>query len=124
MRKLLCILALGLCTAPAAAHESWSEFVPVSRGYEATYLYVVTSAHGRLNRLPSRHEGYFYQGGTVDVRNGRALYDYDRDYPYDYPSYTLASEADEVADSREPSCTVERVRDGKSGWADVRICRN
>jgi len=124
MRKLVCALALGLCAAPAAADEGWREFLPVGRGYDSTYLYVVTSEHGRLNRLPSRHEGYFFQGGTVEARGGRALYDYDRDYPYDYPSYTVAAAEEEVEDFREPSCTVQRVRDGKSGWADVRVCRN
>jgi hypothetical protein len=126
MRKLLCILALGLAGlgAPAAAELGWSEFVPLRRGHETAYLYLVTSEHGRPNPLPSRHEGYFHQGGAVDVRDGRASFDYDRDYPYDYPSSTFVPKDEEMGDFREPSCTVERVRDGKRGWADIRICRN
>lgn len=121
MRKLLCVLALGLCAAPAAAHERWSEFVPAS--HHPAYVYVVGSEHGRLNRLPSRHEGYFHQRGTLDVRNGRALFEYDRDYPYDYPSYAWWDHG-EAEQPRGPSCTMERVPDAAGGLTEVRVCRN
>jgi hypothetical protein len=121
MRKLFCVLALGLTAAPAAAELGWSEFVPVHRGYGCPYI---VFAPGDYIRTVSRDDGYFEHGGGVDVRNGKAMFDYDRDYPYDYPSYSLASLDEEREAMREPSCTIERVRDGKSGWADVRVCRN
>ena len=127
MRKLLSILALGVAglgTAPAPAELGWSEFVPARHGHIGAVYLVPDGDELRWNRLPSRHEGYFFQRGSVDVRNGRASFDYDRDYSYDYPSYSIAWAEEEPEMTREPSCTIERVRDDKNGWADVRVCRN
>lgn len=126
MRKLLGAAALTLLAlgAPAGATElGWSEFASAKRAHDRPYLYLVADGYGRWNRLAGRQEGYFYQRGGVDVSGGRALFDYDRDYPYDYPSYSTMVE-EEVEAMRAPSCTFERVSDGKSGWTDVRVCRN
>ena len=127
MRKLLSVLALGLTglgAAPAAAELGWSEFVPVRRGYDRPYIFFVPNEYGRSGRFVSWDDGYFQHGAGVRVRNGQATFDYDRDYPYDYPSYAMAHADEAPEEMRESSCTIERVRDGKSGWADVRVCRN
>ena len=126
MRKLSCVLALaltGLAAAPAAA-EGWSEFAPLRRAHDRTYVIFVPDDYGRSGRFVSWDDGYFMHGGGVEVRGGKATFDYDRDYPYDYRSYSLAAYDEEPEPTREPSCTVETVRDGKNGWADVRVCRN
>ena len=125
MRKLLWALAIAASTlgAPAAADEGWSEFAPVGRGHDRAYIYFVPGDYGRIDRSSSWDDGYFAQGGGVRATRNHATFDYDRDYPYDYPSYSLVEEEEEF-DLRAPSCTTHRVRDGKSGWSDVRVCRN
>ena len=120
MRKLLYVLTLGLAAAPAASEPGWSEFVPANR-LERSYFLV---DQGEYIRSFSRDDGYFHHGAGVRMRGGHTMFDYDRDYPYDYPSYATALADEEPHEMPEPSCTIERVRDGKSGWAAVRVCRN
>jgi len=125
MRKLLCILALsvsGLGGAPAVAGEGWSEFVPLRRGLDRTYIFFATEPL-RSGRFVSWDDGYFQHGGGVDAWSGRASFDYDRDYPYEYRSVSAAGHS-ESPSVRERSCAIERVRDREEGWTDVRVCRN
>lgn len=81
--------------------------------------------------------GYFRTDGTADKRNGQAVYDYDRGYPYEWfngrartaPSYEAeAARFQPEASSFEPAvrpsrtCETQMVADGR-GQAPVRICR-
>ncbi len=76
-------------------------------------------------RFVARDDAFFHgRGGGVEVSGGQAHFDYDRDYPYDYPSYTTFAHPEEP-EPRPASCTVERVRDpGSRMPAEVRVCRN
>jgi hypothetical protein len=63
--------------------------------------------------------GYFGGGGEVRVANGRAVYDYDRGYPYEFASRGTAAPA--LAALAEPAyrCSVAWLRGGEG----VRVCR-
>lgn len=126
MRKLLCVLALGLSslgTAPAVAGEGWSDFVPLRRAHDRTYIFFVPDEPLRSGRFVSWDDGYFQHGGGAENWGGRATFDYDRDYPYEYRS-AASVWTSEPRPTRERSCATERVRDREKGWSDVRICRN
>ncbi len=114
--------------APAVAGERWSEFDQGRRYDDRPYVYFVPGDFGRSGRFVSWDDGYFAHGGGVDVRNNQARFDYDRDYPYEYRSYGPLGEAEEHGDYLDyavQSCTVERVRDARTGArTDVRVCRN
>ena len=57
--------------------------------------------------------------------NGRARYDYDRGYPYDFYRERSEQNGGYEAASREPYCETERTRDRRSGQqVPVRVCRN
>lgn len=76
----------------------------------------------------SRDDGFFNgRGGGVSVANGGAIFDYDRDYPYDFPSHWDGEREAPYGDaglSPEPNCTDQPVRDRRSGErVFVRICR-
>ena len=126
MRKLVCALALGagaLGTTPLAAQPGWSEFETIRRAYDRPYVFFMPGDYGRSGRFVSWDDGYFARGLGVHVDRNQALFDYDREYPYDYRSYTMIAD-EEMQPRRETACTSERVRDGAGGWTDVRICRN
>nr|WP_295370517.1 hypothetical protein [uncultured Sphingosinicella sp.] len=114
--------------APAMADEPWSEFDSGRRYNDRPYVYFVPSDFGRSGRFVSWDDGYFARGGGVEVSNNSALFDYDRDYPYEYRSSVPSGEAEEhesYADYAVQSCTVEWVRDARTGErTDVRVCRN
>jgi hypothetical protein len=74
----------------------------------------------------NRDGGYFAtQGETPAVANGRARYDYDRGYPYDYyRGGPERSGGDETA-LRDSYCETQWTRDRRSGeQVPVRVCRN
>ena len=82
----------------------------------------------RYPRQFSRDDGYFQgRGGGVEIMRGKASFDYDRDYPYDFPrGWTAERPMAEFAGgrARAPQCTFEPVRDRRSEQpASVRICR-
>lgn len=126
MRHLLLCLALALpVTSASAAIGDAREFAPEFQVHQK-YLYIGDGMW--VPRQFSRDDGYFHgRGGGVQVASGQALFDYDRDYPYDFPSERSAGEPmmDFAEDfDAEPSCTFEAVRDRRSGAsASVRICR-
>lgn len=127
MRKLLCMLALGLAglgAAPATAGAGWSAFEPIRRAHDRTYIFFVPDEPVRSGRFAQWDDGYFQHGGGVDAWGGRATFDYDRDYPYEFRSASLGAWEEEPRPMREPSCTIEHVRDREGGWTDVRVCRN
>jgi hypothetical protein len=131
MAKLLgglLVAALALGSAPAAAGERWSAFEDGRRYNDRPQVYFVPGDFGRSGRFVSWDDGYFAYGGGVEVENNQALFDYDRDYPYEYRSHVTSGEAEEdasYADQAVESCTVEWVRDARTGeLTDVRVCRN
>jgi hypothetical protein len=130
MRHLLVALALALPATPALAEADGGEllyvesaFVP-DRQLHRNHHYLGDGVW--VPRVFSRDDGYFQgRGGGVRVANGRAVFDYDRDYPFDFPRSWGREDTDERrADMRmrEPECRIERVPDGKSGSAEVRVC--
>ncbi len=78
-------------------------------------------------RVFSRDDGFFQgRGAGVRVVNGRPVYDYDRDYLFDFPRGARHSEklgfvSDEMLAEPE-ECRTVRVPDGRSGSAEVRVC--
>ena len=73
-----------------------------------------------------RDRGYFATAGEAPaVANGRARYDYDRGYPYDYyRGGPERSGGDETA-LRDSYCETQWTRDRRSGeQVPVRVCRN
>ena len=129
MRKLLWALAATACAiavTPASADHGWSEFEPVRRGQDRPLLFFAPQGIGSGERFVSWDDGYFRNGGGVSVRSNRALFDYDRDYPYEYSSHSAMAEAEwDEMEPREPYCTFESVRDAEGGGrTEVRICRN
>lgn len=120
--------AVALGAAPAAAGEHGSAFDEGRRYNDRPYVYFVPDDFGRSGRFVSWDDGYFALGGGVEVRNNQALFDYDRDYPYEYRSHVTSGHAEEdasYADYAVESCTVEWVRDEERGeMTDVRVCRN
>jgi hypothetical protein len=129
MRHLLLCLALALPAAPAAAeyggavYRETSDFVPA---YQLHRHYHYLGDGMWAPRQFSRDDGFFHRGGGVGLENGRAVYDYDRDYPYDFPRGRDGGEepgfvGDEMMRDEE-ECRVVRVPDARSGSAEVRIC--
>lgn len=117
--------AAALGGAPALAEEGWSEFHDERRYRNRPYVYFVPGDFGRSGRFVSWDDGYFAYGGGVEVRNNQALYDYDRDYPYEYRSHRMAAHDEEEQEFAVQSCLVELVRDSQTGGTtDVRVCRN
>ena len=133
MVRFLALAALAVAS-PAMANPSQDEWLGDSyavgraSAYDRTFLYVAGDDR-RGPRIFSRDDGYFQgRGGGVLVANGQASFDYDRDYPYDFPGRWGADEMmieDEGRDlGSEPVCTFEQVRDRRTGAsAEVRICR-
>ena len=135
MVRFLAFAALIGAASPAAAGQGslgWSEYdapYSIERASHRGRSYVYFGQERWGSRQFSRDDAYFHgRGGGVAIANGEALFDYDRDYPYDFPSRwgpeepSLAFEGDEV--DRQPSCTDEPVRDRRSGRSTtVRICR-
>jgi hypothetical protein len=75
-----------------------------------------------------RDSGFFRQqqqgeAGAWDS-GGRAVYDYDRGYPYD--SYGAVGWTSEKAENRErpAGCRIEWTRDGAGNRVSVRVCVN
>lgn len=71
--------------------------------------------------------GFFGNGGEATLVNGRAVYDYDRSYPYQFyraPRREQAA-ADRARAARSaPGCETEWVPDGQGGGdVPVRVCR-
>jgi hypothetical protein len=131
MRHLLLALALGLPAGPAlaAADElggySESAFVP---DYQLHRNHHYLGDGVWVPRVFSRDDGYFQgRGGGVRVANGRAVFEYDRDYLYDFPrgsgagAEALGFVGNEML-AEEEDCRIVRVPDGRSGSAEVRIC--
>lgn len=71
--------------------------------------------------------GFFGNGGEATLVNGRAVYDYDRSYPYEY--YRSPRREESAADGASagrsaPGCETKWVPDGRGGGdVPVRICR-
>ena len=117
-------LALALCALAAApAHAG-------GKGRGAVYL-VASDGYASWHKGPRLHrtaieDGYFAHGRLG--RGGR--FDYDRGYPYDYyPSYEEQVAEKDWAEYEEPvssgrGCERQWVRDGRSGKAEVRVCRD
>ena len=81
MRKLLCMLALGLAglgAAPATAGEGWSAFEPIRRAHDRTYIFFVPDEPLRSGRFVQWDDGYFQHGGGVETRVRRAKCEYAR----------------------------------------------
>ncbi len=135
MVRLLALAALVGAASPALASQDmlgWSEF-------DAPYSIDRASQRGRVHvffgqnhwgpRVFSRDDGYFQgRGRGVSVAGGQAMFDYDRNYPYDFPARwggkreEFGFTGNEVMS--EPACVDEPVRDRRSGRsASVRVCR-
>lgn len=135
MVRLFAFAALVAAGGPALAHQEpvgWASddrahAVGASHRHGRAYVYFVNERWGP--RVFSRDDGYFQgRGGGVEVANGEAMFDYDRDYPYDFPSGWGAGEApmDYLGAElrQEPACSMEPVRDRRTGRsAEIRICR-
>jgi hypothetical protein len=72
--------------------------------------------------------GFFANGGEATLVNGRAVYDYDRSYPYEYyrgPRREEVAADGASADRAVPwGCETRWVPDGRGGGnVPVRICR-
>jgi hypothetical protein len=71
--------------------------------------------------------GFFGNGGEVAQVNGRAIYDYDRSYPYEYyrgPRREQAAADGASAGRATAGCETQWVPDGRGGGdVPVRICR-
>jgi hypothetical protein len=144
MRRAIIILALAALSAPALAGEerlgrSMSDGVYgfFAHGPRFGVPYVYFGYDDRWGpRVFSRDDGYFQgRGYGVSLSDGRAIFDYDRDYPYDFPGSELAGgsgigsrDHSEVTDGDEhedaPDCELRTVPDRRSGkTAEVRVCR-
>ena len=131
MRHLLLCLALALPAAPALAgtgdHEAgWSDGHVALPPYRLHRNYLDVGDGLYVPRVFSRDDGYFQgRGGGVAVADGRARFDYDRDYPYDLPRAWSRAEqgmTEEMWLADEPECRLVRVPDRRSGSAEVRVC--
>ena len=102
------------------------------RGRDHGYVYGYGYGYGyagiAFDPLIAGAMGYFVQDGDRPrVVDGRARFDYDRGYPYEYryegrPRVEL-SEA--VPEYRVGQCTDEQTRDRRTGRdVAVRVCRN
>jgi hypothetical protein len=129
--RILLLFLLVLAGTPAAASEAMDDHAYVGAvhalpNHGRTFVYFGHDDRWGP-RVFSRDDGYFQgRGGGVAVQRGRAVYDYDRDYPYDFPRGWGADAALEYAEDEaraEPVCTIERVPDRRSGSVDVRVCR-
>lgn len=134
MRKLLLCLALALPLTPATAGMRGDDTAGFDRSallpsYQVHRNYLYQGDGIWTPRVFSRDDGYFQgRGAGVTMVNGRPVYQYDRDYPYDFPGGWGASEeglgfvGNELLAGEEEECRVVRVPDGRSGRAEVRIC--
>lgn len=135
MIRLLAFTALIGASSPALADHQpngWSEYrarPSLDRASHRGRTYVYFGHDAWAPRVFSRDDGYFQgRGGGVAVANGKALYDYDREYPYDFPAGWGAGES-ELYDADRPStkdtaCSFAPVRDRRTGaQTEVRICR-
>jgi hypothetical protein len=126
---LIGLAALATPATPATANDDMPvesyHSVPSAPYSARTYVYFGHDDRWGP-RVFSRDDGYFQgRGGGVSVANGRAVFDYDRDYPYDFPR-NWGRNSDETQGemvSREPECRIELVPDGRLGTAEVRVCR-
>jgi hypothetical protein len=135
MVRFLAFAALIGTASPALTSQGpigWSEYdapYSIDRASHRSRAYVYFGQEPWGSRQFSRDDAYFHgRGGGVAVVNGEAMFDYDRDYPYDFPTRwgaeepSFGFEGNELA--AEPACTEEPVRDRRSGRsATVRICR-
>lgn len=86
------------------------------------------NAYGGLTEDPEalRDQGFFADSGDSWAANGRAVYDYDRGYPYDWyrDSGEAAAPAEHVASAGAMvRCDVTWVRAARGGQSPVRVCR-
>ena len=73
-----------------------------------------------------RDQGFFADTGESWRENGRAVYDYDRGYPYDWyrdPASAAAGGGRRFAPGPMVRCDVSWVGGGRNGPAAVRVCR-
>jgi hypothetical protein len=72
-----------------------------------------------------RDEGFFAETGDSWTENGRAVYDYDRSYPYDWYRGPGPAPAGARAGASPPAvhCNVSWVSGDRGAPAPVRVCR-
>jgi hypothetical protein len=73
-----------------------------------------------------RDQGFFAETGDSWQENGRAVYDYDRGYPYDWYRDPAAAAAEAVPHPAGPPmvhCAVEWVGGARGAGSAVRVCR-
>jgi fermentation-respiration switch protein FrsA (DUF1100 family) len=116
-------IAMAGGTASAGSGSNYRQ-VPYG-GWSGGAYFVTGPAYPAIRR---RDRGFFRQreqaeAGAWDA-GGRAVFDYDRGYPYD--SYGEAGWGMEEAESRQrpASCRIEWTRDSSGGRVPVRICVN
>jgi hypothetical protein len=116
--RILLLPLLALAGTPAAASEAMDDHgylgaVQTLPSHGRSFVYF--GHDDRLGpRVFSRDDGFFQgQGGGVAVQRGRAVYDYDRDYP-------MISRA---AGVRTQLWTMPRRRPGPNPSARSSVCR-
>jgi hypothetical protein len=127
-------ILIGAASPALASHDriGWSDFdtpYSIDRAGQRGRVQIYFGQNNWGPRVFSRDDGYFQgRGGGVSIGGGQAMFDYDRDYPYDFPTRwgpdepALGFEDNEL--SAEPACSDEPVRDRRSGKSTtVRICR-
>lgn len=123
------ILAALLATGSPALARHDGHILEGPRFREARPFVYLGSDDRWGPRVFSRDDGYFQgRGGGVSIAGGKAMFDYDRDYPYDFPArwgaQNDAHDAHAGGSMSHKSCIDEPVRDGRSGQSTtVRICR-
>jgi hypothetical protein len=84
-------------------------------------------AYGGLIEDPEslRDQGFFADTGNSWTENGRAVYDYDRGYPYDWYRDPAAAAADAGPPAGPPMvrCEVSWVAGATGMRSPVRVCR-
>ncbi|HEX4737717.1 MAG TPA: hypothetical protein VH331_09155 [Allosphingosinicella sp.] len=87
-----------------------------------------TYGYGGLVEDPEslRDQGFFADTGDAWQENGRAVYDYDRGYPYDWyrdPGAAAAQAAPHRSGPPMVRCEVDWVAGARGAHSAVRICR-
>ncbi len=101
-------------------------------GYWGLYGYGYGYGYGGLGHqdmIAGGRYGYFSQGGHAPrTANGRATFDYDRGYPYEYYGESDRSDRSDgrgTRYARSRDCSIESTRDRRTGRAvEIRVCRN
>ena len=84
--------------------------------------------YGGLTEDPEslRDQGFFADTADSWQENGRAVYDYDRGYPYDWYRDPAAGAVEAVPHSAEPPmvrCEIDWVASARGARSAVRVCR-